>query len=93
MSSIFKNAIFKELFKKYTYNLNSSLYPILQAQTIGDKIKLLRLNNGLTQLQFGKSINKALTTIANFENGHRIPSDSILNDIINIYNLNKNYFK
>lgn len=60
--------------------------------TIGNKINQLRISSGLTQKQFGESLGKALTTIANYENGYRNPSTDILNHIISIYNLDKNYF-
>ena len=94
MYSVFESATFKELFKEpYIYHLNNCLYPLHPALTIGCKIRQLRLSLGLSQFKFGKSINKALTTIANYENEHRIPPNTILDTIISIYNLDKNYFK
>lgn len=66
---------------------------MLPENTIGQKLKKLRLRLGLTQSQFGKSINKALTTIANLENGYRMPTNDILESIIRLYKLDKNYFK
>lgn len=43
-----------------------------------EKIKWLRINLGLSQTQFGQPLNKALTTIANYENGHKNPPKHIL---------------
>lgn len=73
--------------------LTTSLSNQLPENTIGKKIKKLRTSLGLTQKQFGKKINRAVTTIANWENGYRIPPKDILINVINLYNLDKNYFK
>lgn len=92
MSSIFESAIFKSVSEPYTYNINAQISSNIVVETLGQKIKQLRLFHGLTQLEFGKSIDRAPTTIANFENGYKIPNNSILNNIISIYNLDENYF-
>lgn len=47
---------------------------------------------GLTQSEFGENINKAFTTIANWENGRRTPTESILINLISLYRLDNNYF-
>lgn len=66
---------------------------MLPEKTIGQKIKKIRLGLGLTQSQFGKSLNKALTTIANWESGYRTPPEDILKYIVSYYKLEKNYFR
>ena len=73
--------------------ITSTLSNILPENTIGEKIKKLRSSLGLTQSQFGKPLDKALTTIANWESGYRKPPKDILNHIVHVYKLDKNYFK
>lgn len=81
------------IFNNHSFNITSSLSNILPENTIGEKIKKLRSSLGLTQLQFGQPLNKALTTIANWENGYRNPSKYILTRIVSIYKLDTHYFE
>ena len=91
MTCIYERTTFRKIIESHTYNLNYSLYDI-SANSIGDKIKKVRLINGLTQKDFGKSINKALTTIANYESNLKNPPKETLDSIISIYQLDKKYF-
>jgi DNA-binding transcriptional regulator YiaG len=92
MCSVFKRTSYDSIFYNHTFNLISSLSSQLVENTTGKKIKKLRIALGLTQSQFGKKLNRAVTTIANWENGNRIPPKDILITIIKLYNLDKNYF-
>ena len=92
MTSISERTTFKNVLESHTYNLNYSLYNTIPNDSIGDKIKRVRITNRLTQKYFGESIGKALTTIANYESNYRKPSKEILNSIISIYKLDKKYF-
>ena len=92
MTCISERTIFREIIESHTYNLNYSLYNTAANSSIGDKIKKVRLINGLTQKDFGKSINKALTTIANYESNLKNPPKETLDSIISIYQLDKKYF-
>lgn len=92
--SIFESATFRNILETHTYNIYKYLYSYDTTNlSISERIKNVRLVNRLSQKQFGKSINKALTTIANYESGYRKPSKEILDSIISIYQLDKNYFK
>lgn len=88
MSSINKKTTFNRVFKEETVSF-LSLYP---NKTIGDKIKLLRIKSGLTYNQFAKKAQVAVMTIYRWESNERIPSDRYLNQLINNFNLNKDYF-
>ena len=88
MSSVSKKTTFNRVFKEETVSF-LSLYP---NKTIGDKIKLLRIKSGLTYNQFAKKAQVAVMTIYRWENNERIPSDKYLNQLINNFNLNKDYF-
>lgn len=91
MTCIYERTTFRKIIESHTYNLNYSLYDI-SANSIGDKIKKVRLINGLSQKDFGESINKASTTISNYESNRKKPNKSILDSIISIYKLDKKYF-
>lgn len=93
MSSIIESAIFRDIFTNYTYNIDYSLYNDLPENTINEKIKKLRLVKGLTQLQFAKSINRGFGTVTKWEQNLTFPDLKALNDIINIYNLPKDFFE
>ncbi|WP_099716784.1 helix-turn-helix transcriptional regulator [Clostridium sp. LS] len=90
--SIFERTRYNIVFENHTFFLTYSLSSHLIENTIGKKIKKLRISLGLTQSEFGNKLNRALTTIANWENGHRVPPKYILNNIINLYDLDKSYF-
>ena len=91
MTCIYERTTFRKIIESHTYNLNYSLYDI-SANSIGDKIKKVRLINGLSQKDFGESINKASTTISNYESNRKKPNKSILDSRISIYKLDKTYF-
>ena len=73
--------------------ITSSLSNQLSENTIGEKIKKIRSSLGLTQLQFGRTLDKALTTVSNWENGNKNPPKHILTRIVSIYKLDNNYFE
>ncbi|MDR3593578.1 helix-turn-helix transcriptional regulator [Clostridium sp.] len=87
-----KRTSYNSLFTNHKFKLLSTLYNIEKGDTLGGKIRNLRMSVGLTQKQFGQHLGKALNTIANYENGYRKPPQDILNLIIELYDLDKNYF-
>lgn len=50
----------------------------IEIKKIGNRIKKIRMNKGLTQLQLSEMINIHVKTIGNWENGESIPKKDIL---------------
>ncbi|MGG7189478.1 helix-turn-helix domain-containing protein [Clostridium paraputrificum] len=90
---MFDIATFKSIFYTYTYYVPDVLYSNINCNSINKKIKLLRLKNGLTQLQFGNLINKKSTTIAKWEQGIQEPYSKSLKSIITAFNLPSDFFE
>lgn len=89
---MYRSASYNTLFTNHKFKILSTLYNIDKGDTIGEKIRNLRMSLGLTQKQFGQPLGKSLNTIANYENGYRKPPQDILNLVIELYDLDKNYF-
>ncbi|NGT65600.1 helix-turn-helix transcriptional regulator [Clostridium perfringens] len=70
-----------------------SIIDNLPNKTIGDKIKILRVSTGLNYNDFAKKAKVGTMTIYRWETNERSPSEKYLNQLINNFNLNKNYFK
>ena len=63
------------------------------ANEIGKRIKKLRKEEDLTQTEFGEKIGVKGNTITGYENGTRRPSDSILNYICLIFNVDQTWLR
>lgn len=74
-------------------NKELSIIDILPNETIGDKIKRLRISTGLNYNDFAKKARVGTMTIYRWETGVRIPNDIYLNKIIKNFNLDNDYFK
>lgn len=61
--------------------------------TIGDKIKAIRKNANMTQEVFGNKIKSARNTIANYESGNRIPSDTVIHAICQEFSVDEEWLK
>ena len=57
------------------------------------RIKQIREYWDLTQEEFGKKIGSARNTIANYENGNRNPSNSVIISICREFNVNKDWLR
>lgn len=57
------------------------------------RIKKIRKNAGLTQSDFGKKIGSARNTIANYETGHRIPSNAVILSICREFCINEHWLR
>lgn len=57
------------------------------------RIKEIREYYKLTQDEFGKRIGSARNTIANYENGNRNPSNSVVKSICREFNVNENWLR
>ena len=58
-----------------------------------DRIKSIRKENKLTQVEFGESIGVKGNTITNYETGLRNPTDAVIKSICRIYNINEEWLK
>lgn len=57
------------------------------------RIKEIRESRNLTQEEFGKKIGSARNTIANYENGNRNPSNSVILSICREFNVNEEWLR
>ncbi len=57
------------------------------------RIKQIREYWDLTQEEFGKKIGSARNTIANYENGNRNPSNSVIISICREFNVNEDWLR
>lgn len=87
-----QSATFKKVFEPIIFKITDSLYSNLPEDTIGEKIKKLRLKYNITQLQFARSIHRGFGTVTKWEQEITTPSNNTLSDIVTIYNLDENYF-
>lgn len=62
-----------------------SLNNIIQ---VGNRLKDLRKQNHLTQSEMADKLNLARSTYANYESNKRMPSEEVLKDIANLFNVN-----
>lgn len=58
-----------------------------------DRIKSIRKENKLTQVEFGESIGVKGNTITNYETGLRNPTDAVIKSICRIYNINEEWLR
>ena len=59
--------------------------------TIGERIKLLRTEKGLTQTELAKVLNVARSTLSQYESNQRTPSDDMKLKLSNIFNVSVYY--
>lgn len=59
--------------------------------SLGDKLKLLRKQKGLTQLQVAKRIGVSKAVISNYELSNRTPPYEILIKLAKLYNVSTDY--
>lgn len=60
---------------------------------MNERIKLIREQFELTQEEFGKRIGSARNTIANYENGNRNPSNSVLKSICREFEVDEEWLR
>lgn len=59
---------------------------------IGDKLKMLRKERGLTQSQVAEKIGQERSTVACYENGSRKPAVDVLEKLASLYGVTLDYF-
>lgn len=57
------------------------------------RIKMIRNAKQLTQDEFGKKIGSARNTIANYENGNRIPSNAVITSMCREFDVNEKWLR
>ena len=60
---------------------------------IGERIKKVRRDKRLTQTEFGSSIGVKGNTVTGYENGTRVPSDSVINNICKTFHVNETWLR
>lgn len=60
---------------------------------MNDRIKQIRQNAGLTQLQFAERLGLSRNFIAVIETGGRVPSDRTITDICREFNINEEWLR
>jgi transcriptional regulator with XRE-family HTH domain len=60
---------------------------------MNSRIKMIRTKNDMTQDEFGKRIGSARNTIANYENGNRVPSNAVITSICREFNVNETWLR
>lgn len=63
------------------------------AKDIGKRIKALRKRENLTQTEFGEKIGVKGNTVTGYENGTRRPSDSVINYICLVFNIDQTWLR
>lgn len=58
-----------------------------------DRIKIVRKNNKMTQVEFGNKIGVKGNTITGYETGLRTPSDAVIFSICREFNINENWLR
>lgn len=58
-----------------------------------DRLKKIRKNSGLTQVEFGSRISVKGNTITGYETGIRMPSDAVIFSICREFNINEEWLR
>lgn len=65
----------------------------MKNETFGNRIKTLRLEKGLTQVQLAEELNVDKFTIAKYETDKIVPSFSVLKKYIKRFDVKLDYFE
>lgn len=63
----------------------------MENNILGNRIRILREEKSISQLELAKILNIANTTLSQYESGKRIPSDSIKKKIADYFNVSIDY--
>ena len=76
-----------------TLRTSGAIINISEVINTNERIKSIRECLQLTQEEFGNRIGSARNTIANYENGNRNPSNSVVLSICREFNVNENWLR
>ena len=60
---------------------------------MNERLKELRLNQGLSQEEFGNKLNLSISTISKYEKGQRPINARTITQICNVFNVNESWLK
>jgi transcriptional regulator with XRE-family HTH domain len=66
---------------------------VLGGDIVKDRIKMIRKEKKITQIEFGEAIGIKGNTVTNYENGMRTPSDAVIKSICRVYNVNEDWLR
>lgn len=66
---------------------------IVDDTSLNLRLRIIRKTFGLSQEEFGKSLNLKKSAICTYENGQRTPRESTIDLICDMYNVNPDYLK
>jgi transcriptional regulator with XRE-family HTH domain len=82
----------KKYFQNAKYSvLYSHIEKMEELNMIGDRIRNLREDKRMSQLELAKALNISNTTLSQYENNQRTPSDEIKIKIANYFNVSIDY--
>lgn len=64
-----------------------------EVNILNNRIKAIRKQNKMTQVEFGEKIGVKGNTITNYENGLRSPSNAIITSICREFNINEKWLR
>ena len=65
----------------------------MTTETIGRRIRDLRVKNGWTQEYLGESLGCSRVNVARLENNYRLPSDRVIADLCVIFGVSEQYLR
>lgn len=89
---MYKSATFKKVFESFSVSYREFLLKDFPEDTIANKIRKIRYITGLSQINFGKVINRCEYTIFAWEAGIFEPTSPSKKILIKTFNLPKDYF-
>lgn len=60
---------------------------------VGKRIKILRKNKGMTQLELAEKLGLKANTITSYETGVRVPSDSVILSICRMFRVSESWLR
>lgn len=90
---MYESATFRRVFELYSVSYKEFLLKDFPEDTIANKIRKIRYITGLSQINFGKMINRCEYTIFAWETGIFEPTPISKKRLIKTFNLPKNFFK
>ena len=93
MYCVFSFATFIGLTGPIKFNLNTNILQKIELNTFSKKIKHLSIKINLNQREFAKIVNYSFTSICNWEQGNRIPSEEALKKISEVLDVDYKYLK
>ena len=92
MCKVFYTATFSEVFSPITIDIKTWKASKLSPTNFPEKIKYIRLERGLTQLEFSKLLNRGFSTITKWEQCLTYPKKETLIEISKILKVDYTYF-